>query len=95
MIISEVTIMMQVSVREAKTGLSKLIRLVESEKEDEVQITRNGKPVVKIVPLRTTPALNGGAAPASKRIGVAEGKFIVPEDLDAGSAEINESLMGR
>ncbi len=85
MIISEVTIMMQVSVREAKTDLSKLIRLVESEKEDEVQITRNGKPVVKIVPLRTTPA--------SKRIGVAEGKFIVPEDLDAGSAEINESLM--
>lgn len=77
--------MMQVSVREAKTDLSKLIRLVESEKEDEVQITRNGKPVVKIVPLRTTPA--------SKRIGVAEGKFIVPEDLDAGSAEINESLM--
>ena len=78
--------MMQVSVREAKTGLSKLIRLVESEKEDEVQITRNGRPVVKIVLLRPTPA--------SKRIGVAEGKFIVPEDLDAGSDEIIESLMG-
>ena len=78
--------MIQVSVREAKTDLSKLIRLVESKREDEVQITRNGRPVVKIVLLRPTPA--------SKRIGVAEGKFIVPEDLDAGSDEIIESLMG-
>ena len=78
--------MIQVSVREAKTDLSKLVRLVESKREDEVQITRNGRPVVKIVLLRPTPA--------SKRIGVAEGKFIVPEDLDAGSDEIIESLMG-
>ena len=78
--------MIQVSVREAKTDLSKLIRLVESKREDEVQITRNGRPVVKIVLLRPTPA--------SKRIGVAEGKFIVPEDLDTGSDEIIESLMG-
>ena len=78
--------MIQVSVREAKINLSKLIRLVESKREDEVQITRNGRPVVKIVLLRPTPA--------SKRIGVAEGKFIVPEDLDAGSDEIIESLMG-
>ena len=78
--------MIQVSVREAKTDLSKLVRLVESKREDEVQITRNGRPVVKIILLRPTPA--------SKRIGVAEGKFIVPEDLDAGSDEIIESLMG-
>ena len=78
--------MIQVSVREAKTDLSKLVRLVESKREDEVQITRNGRPVVKIVLLRPSPA--------SKRIGVAEGKFIVPEDLDAGSDEIIESLMG-
>ena len=78
--------MIQVSVREAKINLSKLIRLVESKREDEVQITRNGRPVVKIILLRPTPA--------SKRIGVAEGKFIVPEDLDAGSDEIIESLMG-
>ena len=78
--------MIQVSVREAKINLSKLIRLVESKREDEVQITRNGRPVVKIVLLHPTLA--------SKRIGVAEGKFIVPEDLDAGSDEIIESLMG-
>ena len=78
--------MMQVSVREAKADLSKLIRLVESKREDEVRIARNGRPVVKIVLINPVPV--------SKRIGVAEGKFVVPDDLDAGSEEIAASLMG-
>ena len=78
--------MMQVSVREAKTDLSKLIRLVESERVDEVQIARNGRPVVKMVLIQPISA--------SKRIGIAEGKFTVPDDLDAGSDEIAESLTG-
>ena len=78
--------MLQVSVREAKAELSKLIRLVENKREDEVQIARNGRPVVKIVLIQPIPA--------SKRIGVAEGKFLVPDDLDAGSEEIAASLMG-
>ena len=72
--------MLQVNVREAKADLSKLIRLVENKMEDEVQITRNGRPVVKMVMLQPIPA--------PKRIGVAEGKFVVPDDLDAGSDEI-------
>ena len=78
--------MLQVSVREAKADLSKLIRLVENKREDEVQITRNGQPVAKIVLIQPIPA--------SMRIGVAEGKFVVPDDLDAGSDEITASLMG-
>ena len=78
--------MMQVSVREAKADLSKLIRLVESKRESEVRIARNGRPVVKIVLINPVPV--------SKRIGVAEGKFVVPDDLDAGSEEIAASLMG-
>ena len=78
--------MMQVSVREAKADLSKLIRLVENKREDEVRIARNGRPVVKIVLINPVPG--------SKRIGVAEGKFVVPDDLDAGSEEIAASLMG-
>ena len=78
--------MLQVSVREAKADLSKLIRLVENKREDEVQIARNGRPIVKIVLIQPIPA--------SKRIGVAEGKFLVPDDLDAGSEEIAASLMG-
>ena len=78
--------MLQASVREAKADLSKLIRLVESKREDEVQIARNGRPVVKIVLIQPIPA--------SKRIGVAEGKFTVPDALDAGSDEIAAALMG-
>lgn len=78
--------MLQASVREAKADLSKLIRLIESRREDEVQITRNGRPVVKIVLIQPVPA--------SKRIGIAEGKFTVPDDLDAGSDEIATALMG-
>ena len=78
--------MLQVSVREAKADLSKLIRLLESKRENEVQIARNGRPVVKIVLIHPIPA--------SKRIGVAEGKFTVPDDLDAGSDEITAALTG-
>ena len=78
--------MLQVSVREAKTDLSKFIRMVENKKEDEIRIARNGRPVVKIVLIQPVSA--------SKRIGVAEGKFIVPDDLDAGSDEIAAALTG-
>ena len=78
--------MIQVSVREAKMDLSKLMRLIESNREDEIQIARNGRPIVKMTPVNSTPA--------SRRIGVAEGKFKVPDDLDAGSDEIAAMLTG-
>ena len=78
--------MMQVSVRDAKMDLSRLMRLIESNREDEIQITRNGRSIVKMTSVNTVPA--------SKRIGVAEGKFEVPDDLDAGSEEIATMLTG-
>ena len=78
--------MMQVSVREAKMDLSKLMRLIESKREDEIQITRNGRSVVRMTSVN--------AVPASKRIGVAEGKFVIPDDLDAGSDDISAMLTG-
>lgn len=78
--------MMQVSVREAKMDLSKLMRLIESSREDEIQITRNGRSVVKMTSVdKVSP---------SKRIGVAEGKFKVPDDLDAGTEDIAAMLTG-
>mgnify|MGYP002627458307 CR=1 FL=1 len=77
---------MQVNVFEAKTDFSKLIRLVESGREDSITVARNGKPVARIVPYES--------APASKRIGIAKGKFTVPGDFDAGSEEIAAMLMG-
>ena len=77
---------MQVGVFEAKTDFSKLIRLVESKREESMTVARNGRPVAKIVPYDN--------APVSKRIGVAKGKFEVPDDFDAGNEEIAAMLMG-
>ena len=77
---------MQVNVFEAKTDFSKLIRLIESGREEFITVARNGRPVVKIVPIESTPV--------SKRIGIAKGKFEVPEDFDAGNDEIAAMLMG-
>lgn len=77
---------MQVNVLEAKTEFSKLIRLIESKREDSIIVARNGKPIVKIVPVEH--------APVSKRIGVAKGKFAVPDDFDADNEEIAAMLTG-
>ena len=71
---------MQVNILEAKTNLSKLVRLVETGKEDMVTIARYGKPVVKIVTYNDVPV--------SKRIGAAKGKLKSPDDLDKYNDEI-------
>ncbi len=76
---------MQVNVLEAKTDFSKLIRLIETKREESIIVARNGKPVVKIVPVETVPV--------SKRIGVAKGKFAVPDDFDEDNEEIASMLM--
>lgn len=77
---------MQVNVLEAKTDLSKLIRMLESKREDEITVARNGKPVVKITLVDNIPV--------SKRIGIAEGKFKSPVDFDADNEEIADMLTG-
>ena len=76
---------MQVNVLEAKTGFSKLIRMLESGKEESITVARNGKPVVKIT-LIDKPAV-------SKRIGIAKGKFRAPDDFDAAGEEAAAMLM--
>ena len=77
---------MQVSVLEAKTNLSSLVKLVESGKEDQIIISRYGKPIVKMVVCNETPV--------SKRIGIAKGKFKAPDDLDKYNEEIAELFGG-
>ena len=78
--------MMQVNILEAKTEFSKLIRLLESKREDCITVARNGKPVAKITLVHETPV--------SKRIGVAKGKFSMKGDFDADNQEIADMLMG-
>ena len=77
---------MLVSILEAKTNLSNIVRLVESGKEEQVIIARYGKPVVKMVVYNDTPV--------SKRIGVAKGKLRSPVDLDQYNDEIAEMFGG-
>ncbi len=77
---------MQVSILEAKTNLSNLIRMIETGKEERIIIARYGKPVVKMVVYNDVPV--------SKRIGVAKGKLKSPEDLDKYNDEIAEMFGG-
>ena len=76
--------MMQVNILEAKTDFSKLIRLLETKREDAITVARNGKPVVRMTLINQTPV--------SKRIGVARGKFTVQGDFDADNGEIADML---
>lgn len=72
--------MSTVNMLEAKSNLSRLVEAVESGAETEIVIARNGRPAARLVALR--PSRTG------KRLGVAEGKFIVPDDIDQDNALI-------
>lgn len=77
-------LMTTVNVLEAKTNLSKLIEAVESGREREIVIARNGKPAVRLVPLEEKQVL---------RFGVLEGKVHYDEELDKElDAEIAEQF---
>ena len=78
--------MMQVNILEAKIDFPKLIRLLETKKEDFIIIARNGKPVAKITLINE--------APVSKRIGVAKGKLTAIDDFDADNEAIAEQMTG-
>ncbi len=72
--------MAQVNIMEAKTDLSKLVRLLETHQEEVILIARDGTPVVEMkLAKRKT---------ASKRIGVAKGKLQIPDDFDKWDGEI-------
>lgn len=82
--------MTTVNIHEAKSTLSRLIDAVESGAEPEVILARNGRPVVRIVPLE-------GQLPTRRkpiRVGIAKGLFIVPESIDRDNAEIERLFYG-
>lgn len=62
----------RVGVHEAKTRLSKLLRIVDG--GQEVEITRGGRLVARIVPASVDDV---------RQLGTDEGTFVVPEDFDA------------
>lgn len=78
--------MMQVNIVEAKTEFSKLIRILETKREDAITVSRNGKPIVRMTLINEFPV--------SKRIGAGKGKFTIHGDFDADNGEISEMLSG-
>jgi prevent-host-death family protein len=74
--------MTTVNMLEAKSSLSRLVEAVESGEESEIIIARNGKPAARIVPLKTKRT--------GPRIGIAAGKFVVPESIDEDNDLIAE-----
>jgi prevent-host-death family protein len=79
--------MKTINMFEAKSGLSRLVEQVESGAEPEIIIARNGKPAARLVPMHHRMP--------GRRIGVAEGMFSVPDDLDGENEVIADLLGGR
>jgi prevent-host-death family protein len=75
-----------VNMLEAKSSLSRLVEAVETGAETEIIIARNGRPAARLVALK--PSQNG------KRIGVAKGRFVVPDTIDADEAAITALFTG-
>jgi prevent-host-death family protein len=79
--------MTTVNMLEAKTHLSRLVDSLESGQETEIIIARNGRPAARLVPLRHPPA--------GKRIGVAKGRWIVPDEIDQDNDLIADLFGGK
>lgn len=78
--------MQPVNMFEAKSSLSRLVEAIEAGAESEIVIARHGRPVAKLVPV-DEPIVQ-------KRIGVAKGKFEVPDSIDAHNAEVAALFAG-
>lgn len=78
--------MTQVNMLEAKTDLSKLVKMLETKQEEVIYLARNGRAVAQMTLIPKTAD--------KKRIGVAEGKFKVPDEFDAWDKEVEEMFGG-
>ncbi|MCA1978063.1 MAG: type II toxin-antitoxin system Phd/YefM family antitoxin [Thiobacillus sp.] len=78
--------MPSVNMLQAKSSLSRLVEAIEQGREREIVIARNGRPAARLVPV--------DAPPPGKRIGVAKGKFEVPDDIDTHNDEIARIFHG-
>lgn len=77
-----------VNVHEAKSTLSRLLDAVESGAKSEIVIARNGKPVAKLVAVDVLPPRR------PVRLGLAKGKFRLPDDFDADNDYIAKMMTG-
>lgn len=78
--------MPSVNMLQAKSSLSRLVEAIEQGREREIIIARNGRPAAKLVPM--------DSVSAGKRIGIAKGKFKVPDSIDAHNEEVARMFFG-
>ena len=74
--------MRTVNMHDAKTNLSRLVEDIESGRETEIAIARNGKTVARLIPIERSPI--------EKRVGIARGRFVLPDRIDALDKEIED-----
>jgi prevent-host-death family protein len=77
--------MSTVNIHEAKTHLSRFVDAIESGLESEVIIARNGKPAARLVPIEKRQKIKWG---------LAKGKYVIPDDIDALNPEIEKLFYG-
>jgi antitoxin (DNA-binding transcriptional repressor) of toxin-antitoxin stability system len=77
--------MQTVSLFSAKTHLSRIVEDLLSGREDRVVISRRGKPAVLVT--------SATHVDTSRRIGIAKGRFEVPDNIDSCNPHI-ASLFG-
>jgi antitoxin (DNA-binding transcriptional repressor) of toxin-antitoxin stability system len=77
--------MRTVDISEAQVSLSRLVDVLERREEQEIVLSRNGRPVAKLVAVET---------PRRKLIGVAKGQFEVPDDIDTSNDDITRLFSG-
>jgi len=75
-----------VSLFDAKTHLSRIVEDLLSGKEDSVVISRRGKPVALVTPAKERET--------SRRIGLAKGRFEVPDNIDSMNPAIAAIFAG-
>lgn len=78
--------MQAVNMLQAKSSLSRLVEAIEQGREQEIVIARNGRPVARLVPIE--------AVPTGRRMGIAKGKFEVPDTIDAHNEEVARLFLG-
>ena len=78
--------MSAVNMLEAKSTLSRLVEAVETGSRTHVIIARNGRPAAQLVAIK--PVVTG------RRIGVAKGRFVVPDDIDGQNAAVAALFAG-
>jgi antitoxin (DNA-binding transcriptional repressor) of toxin-antitoxin stability system len=76
-----------VNMLEAKSSLSRLVNAVETGAETEIVIARNGRLAAKLVAV--------GRSAASQRLGIARGRFAVPDTIDEDEPRIAALFAGQ